>query len=54
MYSDMQRLVRDDGASVIPMFASYVGALAKNVGHDKMGANWDMDGLRCMERWWLS
>jgi len=53
MYGEMQKLVRDDGASVIPMFASYVGALAKNVGHDKMGANWDMDGLRCMERWWL-
>jgi len=54
MYGEMQRLCNEDGASVIPMFASYVGALAKNVAHDKMGANWDMDGLRCMERWWLS
>lgn len=53
MYYEMQQLCRDDGSALIPMFASYVGALANNVGHDAMGANWDMDGLRCMERWWL-
>ena len=54
MYGEMQQIVSDKGSSIIPMYASYVGALAKNVGHDKMGANWDMDGLRCMERWWLT
>jgi len=54
MYGEMQELCHNDGASVIPMYASYVGAQAKNVGQGKVGANWDMDGLRCMERWWLT
>ncbi|TNE40450.1 MAG: ABC transporter substrate-binding protein [Alphaproteobacteria bacterium] len=53
MYGEMQELVRDDGGSVIPMFASYVGALSDKVGHDQIAANWDLDGLRCLERWWL-
>ncbi len=53
MYGEMQRIARDDGAFVIPMFASYVTALSKKVGHGKIASNWDMDGLRCMERWWL-
>ncbi|WP_342643150.1 ABC transporter substrate-binding protein [Rhodoligotrophos ferricapiens] len=54
MYAEMQRLVRDDGGTVVPMYANYVNALSKTVGHGKMGNNWDLDGLRPAERWWFT
>ncbi len=55
MYVEMQRLVRDEGGVVIPMFAAYVMALSDRVGHaDQIAANWTMDGLRAVERWWMT
>ncbi|RWG77572.1 MAG: ABC transporter substrate-binding protein [Mesorhizobium sp.] len=54
MYTEMQMLCRDDGGAVIPVFANYVNALSKKVGHNKMAVNWDLDGFRCAERWWLA
>jgi peptide/nickel transport system substrate-binding protein len=53
MYFEMQKLVNEDGGTVIPMFASYVFAVNDNVGHgETFATNWDMDGERWMERWW--
>lgn len=54
MYKEMQELVRDDGGVVLPMLANYVGAASKKMGHDKIAANWDMDGLKLIERWWFA
>jgi len=54
MYVEMQRIVRDDGGEVIPMFANYVFAMSKKVEHGKMAANWDLDGLKPLERWWFA
>ena len=53
MYHDMQRICRDDGGVVVHMFANYVMALSDKLGHGKMAANWDMDGLKAVERWWF-
>jgi peptide/nickel transport system substrate-binding protein len=54
MYFDMQRILNERGGSVIPMFASYVFATTDKVGTPaETAANWDMDGERWMERWWL-
>jgi len=53
MYGEMQLLCRDDGGAVIPMYANYVWATSASVGHDEtVAANWDLDGNRCVERWW--
>ncbi|ANT54895.1 ABC transporter substrate-binding protein [Mesorhizobium amorphae] len=54
MYTEMQSLCREDSGSVIPVFANYVNALSTNVGHNKIGSNWDLDSFRCAERWWLT
>ncbi|WP_137389550.1 ABC transporter substrate-binding protein [Rhodoligotrophos defluvii] len=54
MYSEMQRILRDDGGAIIPLFANYTGALSKTVGHEKLASNWDLDGLRAAERWWFA
>jgi len=53
MYSKMQRLVRDEGGAIIPLFANYNGAISKKIGHDALASNWDLDGLRAAERWWF-
>ena len=41
-------------ASVIPMFANYVQAIGPEVAHGEMASNWEMDGERWMERWWMA
>ena len=35
------------------MFANYVFALSNKVGHNAIAGNWDMDGNKFMEHWWL-
>ncbi|SLN12433.1 Dipeptide-binding protein DppE precursor [Roseovarius albus] len=55
MYYEMQEIVHNEGGALIPMYASYVFAVADNVGmSDTIATNWDMDGERWMERWWLN
>jgi peptide/nickel transport system substrate-binding protein len=53
MYVEMQRIVRDEGSTIIPMFANYVMAVSDTVATpENIGANWTMDGFRAAERWW--
>lgn len=54
MYFDLQKMLRDDGGSVIPMFSSYVFARSTKLEHGPMASNWDMDGHRFTERWWFA
>ncbi len=55
MYEEMQAIVSSEGGVVIPMFASYVMAHSTKVAHpEKVGANWSLDGFRCVERWWFA
>ena len=51
----MQRIVRDEGGVVVPMFASYVWVRDKKVAHGpNVASNWDMDGNKMLERWWFA
>jgi peptide/nickel transport system substrate-binding protein len=54
MYWEMQDLVSNKGGVVIPMFANYVHAKTDKVMHGEMASNWEMDGERWMERWWMA
>jgi peptide/nickel transport system substrate-binding protein len=55
MYADMQRIVRDEGSTIIPMFANYVMAASDAVETpEEIGSNWTMDGFRAPERWWMA
>lgn len=55
MYYEMQAIVRDDGGVVVPMFANYISATRDTVGRPEViGSNFDLDGLRFVERWWLA
>jgi peptide/nickel transport system substrate-binding protein len=54
MYAEMQRITRDEGGVVVPLFNNYVMGLSTKVGHEKMGNNWSLDGFRAIERWWFT
>ncbi|MDM8556485.1 ABC transporter substrate-binding protein [Desulfococcaceae bacterium HSG7] len=55
MYAEMQKIVSDEGSVLIPMYAAYVSALSKKIGHDaNISADKDMDGTRAFERWWMA
>jgi len=54
MYVEMQRIVSNQGGVIIPMFANYIMAMTNEVKTGEMANNWDLDGLKCVERWWFA
>lgn len=55
MYHEMQEIVSFEGSTLIPMYNNYVMALGKSVATpDRVSAAWNLDGLRCVERWWFT
>ncbi|MGU9951902.1 MAG: ABC transporter substrate-binding protein [Gammaproteobacteria bacterium WSBS_2016_MAG_OTU1] len=55
MYSEMQRIVRDEGGVPNMMYANYVSANNNKVANDgKIATNWDGDGFKGTERWWFN
>jgi peptide/nickel transport system substrate-binding protein len=55
MYYECQTLVNDDGGALVPMFANYIHAVSKKIGHDnKVAGNWVNDGGKNVERWWMA
>jgi peptide/nickel transport system substrate-binding protein len=55
MYAEMQRIVRNQGGVVVPMFANYVFAMSDKVQHDgTLAGNWNLDGMKFAERWWFA
>lgn len=53
IYYEMQELVRDDGGSVIPMFANILEAAADKVQFENYCTNIEADGLKMAERMWF-
>jgi peptide/nickel transport system substrate-binding protein len=53
MYVECQRIVRDEGATPIPVFAMQLSAASDKMGFENPAANWEFDGLRLAERWWF-
>ena len=54
MYVEMQRILSGQGGSLIPMFNNYVWAKTDKLKHEEqMAANWDLDGHKWQERWWM-
>lgn len=55
MYSEMQRILHDDGATIIPFFRNWIYARRATVTHgDALTGNWPLDGARGAERWWFA
>lgn len=54
MYAEAQRLVRDEGGNLIPLFYDFVHGLRHNVQHSgEVSGMWVLDGHKWSERWWF-
>jgi len=54
MYSEMQQILHDDGGLIVMLFNSYVNAHSNKLAHGPVASNWDVDGMKIGERWWLA
>jgi len=55
MYVEMQRILHDDGGSIIPLFLAYTHAISKKIAMpDQIASNWELDGEKNVERWWFA
>jgi len=53
MYVEMQQIVHNEGAVVIPMIANMLDAASKKLMFENVAGNWELDGMRLTERWWF-
>ena len=53
LYVECQKIVRDEGGVVIPMFANHIEAANNKVRFEQPAGNWELDGNRAGERWWF-
>jgi peptide/nickel transport system substrate-binding protein len=55
MYVEMQRILHEEGSTVIPLFASYVQLVSKKIQlPETVATNLELDGGRCAERWFFA
>lgn len=54
MYAEMQRIVRDDGGTIIVMFAQMITPATKKLKFENYATNIILDGGRLAERWWFA
>lgn len=54
MYVEMQRIVRDEGGVVVPIFNNYLLAVNEKLRHGSMLRYSDLDGYKLPERWWFA
>ncbi len=53
MYAEMQRIVHDEAGAVIPFFKNYVYGRVPGIAHGPVvGSDWQLDGMKALERWW--
>jgi peptide/nickel transport system substrate-binding protein len=53
MYTECQQIIRDEGGTVVPVFADFVDVASKKVKFAERASDWPLDGNRCAERWWF-
>lgn len=53
LYAEMQQICKDEGGTVIPMFAQIVEANSDKIAHGPISAHMESDGHRNTERWWF-
>lgn len=55
LYHEMQLILCDEGGAIVPMYANFVFARSTKVARDEaIAANWELDGWKCIERWWFA
>jgi peptide/nickel transport system substrate-binding protein len=55
MYVEMQRILHNEGGSIIPLFMGYTQGISTKIGlPDQVASNWELDGEKNVERWWFA
>ena len=54
MYWELQKIIHEEGATVIPVFANELYAHSDKLAHGPIASNWELDGFHIIERWWFS
>ena len=55
MYREMQRIIRDEGGQIIPLFANWVDAKSDRISTpEHISATQSLDGSRAVSRWWFN
>ena len=53
MYVELQRILRDEGGTVIPTFFSYLMAATTKLKFENVSPHLEFDGFLLPERWWF-
>ena len=53
IYAEMQKIIRDEGGSIIPLFANDLHAATTKLKFKNVASNFQFDGLKLAERWWF-
>ncbi len=52
MYWEMQRLHWEEGGTVVPLFAADLMGVSDSIAlPETIGSNWELDGMKAVERW---
>ena len=54
MYWELQKIIYEEGATVIPVFADELYAHSDKLTHGTIAGNWEMDGYYLIKRWWFA
>lgn len=54
MYFEMQQILWEEGSTVIPIFTDFVDAASTKIKFGPLSKSFNLDGLRCSERWWFA
>ena len=54
LYHEMQLIIHDEGAAIIPLYANHVFAVKNGVQYGQIAGNWELDGGKAIERWWFA
>jgi peptide/nickel transport system substrate-binding protein len=54
MYWEMQKIIHEEGASIIPVFGNYVYVASNKLRFKTIASNSMFDGRRIHERWWFA
>ena len=55
IYHEMQRIISEEGATIVPAFLPFIDAHSKKIGTTgEYGNIWAMDSSRACKRWWMA
>jgi peptide/nickel transport system substrate-binding protein len=55
IYFEMQKILRNEGGVVVPLFSAWLDAVRDNVKHSgNLAGDHPLDGFKAPERWWFA